>query len=348
MRCILHIGTEKTGTTALQSVLSQQRELLLSHGVHYAAAPGELNCRSLAAAFTPQGVRDDYLTRTGLTEPEKFTQWRHDLLAQISQEIAAARGRCHTYILSSEHLSSRLTTGTSVEHLAEYLRSEFEEIRVVCYLRRQDLLATSRISEGLRAGFPQRWFPDLVNSAGLPPLYDYEALIKRWSACFGESAIQLRIFQRSQLVGGDVVADFSESQLEVPLGQDGRETSNVSLSLVAQLALMMFNHAMGVEARFHVSKHRRELAQYLERVAPGADGKPSRSKALAFYEHFRKGNGYLADRYFQRPQLFDEDFKGYPEHELEADTELAASLLRDFYLSGFLGRDCADETNLAA
>ena len=56
----------------------------------------------------------------------------------------------------------------------------------------------------------------------------------------------------------------------------------------------------------------------------------------------------MADRYFQRPLLFDEDFEGYPEHELEADTELAASLLREFYLSGFLGKDCADETNLSA
>ena len=205
MRCILHIGTEKTGTTALQSVLSQQRELLLSHGVHYAKAPGELNCRNLAAAFTPQGVRDDYLTRTGLTEPEKFTQWRHDLLAQISQEIAAARDG--VTLIFRLRASLKIDDSTSVEHLAEYLRSEFEEIRWRA-IWRQDLLATSRISEGLRAGFPQRWFPDLVNSAGLPPLYDYEALIKRWSACFGESAIQLRIFQRSQLVGGDVARIF--------------------------------------------------------------------------------------------------------------------------------------------
>ena len=37
---------------------------------------------------------------------------------------------------------------------------------------------------------------------------------------------------------------------------------------------MMFNRAMGAESRLHVAKHRRELAKYLEKVAPGSDGKP--------------------------------------------------------------------------
>jgi hypothetical protein len=60
MRCILHIGTEKTGTTALQTALSSQREYLSNNGICYAKTPGGLNCRSLAAAFTSLGNRDDY------------------------------------------------------------------------------------------------------------------------------------------------------------------------------------------------------------------------------------------------------------------------------------------------
>ncbi len=129
--------------------------------------------------------------------------------------------------------------------LAEYLRTEFEDIQVVCYLRRQDLMATSRINEGLRAGFPQRWFPNVSDNGTLPPLYDYQTLIKRWSVAFGESAIKLRIFERSKLTGGSVVADFSETQLGVPLQQADHPMSNLSLSLNAQVALMMFNRGHG-------------------------------------------------------------------------------------------------------
>ena len=166
-----------------------------------------------------------------------------------SAKRSPARGKIAIPTSCRQNISSRLTTVASVEHLAEYLRSEFDDIRVVCYLRRQDLMATSRISEGLRAGFPRRWFPNLTSDGDFPSLYDYEALINRWSAWFGESAIQLRIFQRSQLIGGNVVADFSESQLGLLIEQDGREIP-MCLSLVAQLALMMFNHAMGAGGAF--------------------------------------------------------------------------------------------------
>ena len=333
MRCILHIGTEKTGTTALQAALSNQRAYLSDNGVCYAKSPGDLNCRSLAAAFTPLGSRDDYILKGGLTEPEKFADWRKRLLAEIGNEVTAARDRCHTYILSSEHFSSKMTRDTDVSDLAEHLRTEFEDIRVVCYLRRQDLMATSRINEGLRAGFPQRLFPNVSDDRPLPSLYDYQTLMTRWSVAFGESAIKLRIFERSELAGGSIVTDFSDTQLGLPLGPADHAISNVSLGLTAQMALMMFNQAMGLESRLHVTKPRRELAKYLEKVASGSDGKPSRSRALSFYRHFRKGNSHVAKRYFQRDHLFDESFDHYPETELKPDMDLAASLLSKFYLS---------------
>ena len=335
MRCVLHIGTEKTGTTVLQSSLSSQREYLSRNGVCYAKSPGDFNCRSLAAAFTPLGKRDEYVVKHGLTKPNRFAEWRHKLLDETRREIIAAQDGCHSYILSSEHFSSRLLQDADVAELAAYLGSVFQEIIVVCYLRRQDLMATSRLNEVFRAGFPQRRFPTVTNNNALPPLYDYHALIKRWSGAFGESAIKVRIFERSELAGGSIIADFAETQIGFPLKQSEHVDKNVSLSSAAQAALMMFNQAMGVEARPHVARHRRELARYLERVAPGSDGKPARSDARSFYNHFKEGNKHIAQVYFQRDQLFDENFDDYPEHEKEQDIELAASLLRDFYLTQF-------------
>ena len=336
MRCVLHIGTEKTGTTALQSALSSQRQYLSRNGVCYAKSAGNFNCRSLAAAFTQLRRRDDYIVQSGLTEPKRFAVWRQELLDEMREEITIARDKCHTYLLSSEHFSSRLTGEADGTDLANYLGSEFDDIQVVCYLRRQDLMATSRINEGLRAGFPQRRFPRVTGGGALPQLYDYQNLIERWSTAFGAAAMRPRIFERSQLAGGSIVTDFSETQLGLFLNQDEIKRSNVSLSLTAQIALMMFNQAMGVESRMHVRKHRRELAKYLEKVAPGSDGKPARSLALSFYENFREGNNHLARLYFERENLFDENFDQYPEIELTQDVELAASLLSDFYASRFI------------
>ena len=202
-------------------------------------------------------------------------------------------------------------------------------------------MATSRINEGLRAGFPQRWFPSVSADKPLPQLYDYQSLIKRWSAAFGEAVIRPRIFERSELIGGSVITDFSETQLGLFLNQSEVKRSNIGLSLAAQIALMMFNEAMGTKSRMHVRKHRRELAKYLEKFAPGSDGKPSRSLALSFYENFRDGNDCLARLYFGRDHLFDENFDQYPEIEFTQDIELAASLLSDFYTSQFMHEQVA-------
>ena len=50
MELYLHIGTEKTGTTTIQSFLAANRDLLKRNRILYPRAPGEQNHRALAAA----------------------------------------------------------------------------------------------------------------------------------------------------------------------------------------------------------------------------------------------------------------------------------------------------------
>ena len=90
MRCILHIGTEKTGTTSLQAALSSHRESLSKQGVLYARAPGQRNSRSLAAAFSTKRDEDDYLIEQEISDSRKFELWKSQLLASIDDEISEA------------------------------------------------------------------------------------------------------------------------------------------------------------------------------------------------------------------------------------------------------------------
>jgi len=336
MRCIVHIGTEKTGTTALQSALRGQRDFLSEHGIFYAGAPGDLNSRRLAAVFTPFRVSDDFLVRHDLAEPEKFVAWRDRTLSEFCDEIEAAGERHDTYVLSSEHFSSRMLTDEAVIELAQFLSAQFVEIRVVCYLRRQDEMAVSRMNESLRAGFPQRHFPTIKGDGPLPQLYDYFGMFKRWSSAFGDASIHFRIFERSELLGGDILTDFSQTQLGVSIEIGEEATQNVSLSANAQLALMMFNEFIGPESRLHVAKQRRELAKYLGNVATGSGYKPARTRAIEFYEHFREGNNCLSTEYFNRERLFHERFDGYPECEPDPDVRAASSLLSEYFEHRFL------------
>ena len=53
---ILHIGTEKTGTTTLQVMLAGKRPALADLGYRYASAPGDISHTALAAYAAPENM----------------------------------------------------------------------------------------------------------------------------------------------------------------------------------------------------------------------------------------------------------------------------------------------------
>ena len=89
VRCILHIGTEKTGSTSLQTALSVNREHLSERGIFYSKAAGSLNSRALAAAFC-QYSSDDYLARLGIEGAAQHDSWRNNLLDKIRGEVVCS------------------------------------------------------------------------------------------------------------------------------------------------------------------------------------------------------------------------------------------------------------------
>ena len=336
MRCIVHIGIEKTGSTSLQGILRDNRLILQERGICFAEAVGSLNSRALAAAFVSQDRTDDYLIRLGLKDSKERAVWSEKLLDNVRREIDAVRLNSEVYLLSSEHLSSQLIATEEVLQLGNFLRSQFEDIQVVCYLRRQDHLAVSRFSQSLRAGYglPQI-FPNLSQAPLLRKLFDFAGLADRWINAFGQSALQLRIYEPNCLLGGDTVRDFVELVLKLNLQLESGGRTNTSLSEQAQLALKIFNVSMGKEHRRLLAKPRRRLVAFLEERAPGTGKLPVRNEAMEFYENFKAGNDRLAQMFFGKSRLFNEDFTSYPTEASEEDIEVALDLLSDFYYANY-------------
>ena len=225
MRCILHIGTEKTGSTSLQTALSVNREHLSERGIFYSKAAGSLNSRALAAAFC-QYSSDDYLARLGIEGAAQHDSWRNNLLDKIRDEVLTAETGHDTFLLSSEHFSSRLVSDEQIASLKSFLLTLFTDFNVACYLRRQDRMAVSRHNEVLRSGFAEPILPNVQASESLPLLFDFEALLSRWSKLAGQSALKPRIYDKKALVNGDVVDDFSKTFLDTtcPRGPYGKLT----------------------------------------------------------------------------------------------------------------------------
>ena len=330
MRCILHIGTEKTGSTSLQTALSVNREYLSERGIFYSKAAGRLNSRALAAAFCHYSS-DDYLARLGIEDTTQHISWRNNLLDKIREEVVTAQTGHDTFLLSSEHFSSRLVSEEQIASLKSFLLTLFADFDVACYLRRQDRMAVSRHNEVLRAGFAEPILPNVQASDSLPLLFDFEALLRRWSKLAGQSALKPRIYDKKALVDGDVVDDFTKTFLHTRLPERPLRQANVALSKPAQDALHMFNTAMGPRARQALSQARRKLSQYLEIHASGQGRQPTSDEAREFYTLFKQGNDLIARTYFKEEILFSEDFDSeYPEIE-DSKHHTGAQLLLQYF-----------------
>jgi hypothetical protein len=207
MKLILHIGTHKTGTTALQRFLHANRAQLAVCGFHYATPPhGVVHANLIANALS--------IGKTRVV---------HTFLAKHT-DLARRRG-AHTVLLSSENfyamsvLSSmqrRQIRSDAVERdriLIETLYSLMPEgittPQVVCYFRRPDRYAESLYNQHVKRGT----IFDGTFAKFLPiirPALFYNACIGSWSGVFGKSVVRLY-----EAVTGDIVGDFVRNVMNV-------------------------------------------------------------------------------------------------------------------------------------
>ncbi len=306
---ILHIGTEKTGTTTLQAFLKQNRAVLDQHGFHHPVFAGRINHTGLAAYASDDAVRDDLRIDLGIHDAEGLKRFRHQFEVDAAAEVD--RNRERIFVFSNEHCSSRLTTPQQIARLRDFLARFFDRVTVTVYLRRQDQVAVSLYSTLLKFG-GDRW--EILPDPRLRSTYwDYDRLLALWADAFGAENVVPRIFDRAELFGGSVVSDFVR---QWGLGQgfgDVRDT-NESLQPHAGEFLRRLNTAFPGYVNGEFNRMRGELGARIGTLFPGRGPKPSRAEAMAFYQGFAAPNEAVRARWFPaRATLFPEDFSSYPE-----------------------------------
>ncbi len=202
---VLHIGTEKTGTTSIQEFLALNRAVLADQRIHVPAFLGATNHRW--AAYMAEDVErvDGFSRQLGLAESAALRAARkEEIRAQLVEEVR--RHPEATWLISSEHFQSRLTTPQEVARLAAILQPLFAEIRIVIYLR--DPLETAISYWGMRVkgGAP-------LHALGEPGRFghhicDHRGILERWLTVFGRQQICVRLFEREAFVAGDLIRDF--------------------------------------------------------------------------------------------------------------------------------------------
>ncbi|MDW8399836.1 MAG: hypothetical protein RMK90_14880 [Acetobacteraceae bacterium] len=215
MKVVLHIGSEKTGTTSIQHWAAANRAALAARGILYPAAPGEAdhgriepNHVALALAVAERARRPDLLGMLGLRDADALARFLARLPERLAAEIAASG--CATLLLSNEHLSSRVKTAEETAALRRLLEQATagREVswQVVLYHRRQDEMIQSFHAMRVLHGHAE---PFRLAARAEDPRLDPRRLLDCYAAAFGEAAITVRPFDRRRMPGGDAVADLA-------------------------------------------------------------------------------------------------------------------------------------------
>ena len=191
MRVLLHVGTHKTGSTALQRFLHAHSAALLEHGVLY---PLPFTDGSHAH------VLEDYL------QPDQMPH-RYPNTAFMSKIAAVIRDAPQTQVMivSSEELGLHLMHADRAQKLCEDLAAlpGVDSLEVIVYLRFPVAdYATSIVQQALK----KQNSLEYLSYHGLPHL-DYHAYLAHWRRASAERCT-VRIFHPHHLKNGDIVDDF--------------------------------------------------------------------------------------------------------------------------------------------
>lgn len=305
MTLFLHIGIGKTGTTSIQTFLEMNAPALANHGVVMPSSLGKRNHRRLAMYALNDDVVDNSRRAKRLTTPEAVRLFREHALKDFRAEQARLRsGRA--VVMTSEQMT-RLRRPGEISRLKEFISlAGHDDIRVIVYLRRQDLYYVSEYSQEIKGGKDIPFRPDgkVVNR----DIYFYDRLLGYWSEVFGRSAIVARPFEKSALRNGDAIDDFMSIVGIDDIDEFERPPPrNPSLDAYTIEFLRRLNPSVPRWVNGGEDMARLRLVQAIESVSDGPKLRMSHENAERFLSLFAESNAAVARDYLGRKRLFEEE-----------------------------------------
>jgi len=325
-RLILHIGAEKTGTTAIQESLFNSRKRLAKAGYLYPVSLGNKNHTRLITYSQDNGVVDNIRARQLQKAGVSLCGFRRKLISSMTREVENA-DEWDTMVLSCELIHSRLVTRSEVKRLLDLILRFVDSIQLILFVRRQDALALSRVSSALRSGHAD--FDGVFASISdhhyykipkgrivddISDYYDYTKILDRFSGFIPDNMISLVIYPESSRKFNSISEFEKAASLPAGLLYAGKQLVNSGMSVEAQYIIAQFNTIVRQHG-FHSlqSMQAKAIRAEIENSVFGAARTASRNEAMDFYNRFRSSNDTVAKRYLgQRKSLFSNDFAMYP------------------------------------
>lgn len=205
---VLHIGTPKTGTTALQNFLKINNELLNQTGVVYPSF-------SIPKQDSKNGT---FLRKYCEAVLYKDNSYKPDGFCQDWMTITKAVTEYDTVVLSDEGIY--LTPDTykdDINPLAEFwgimlaklATLKIRKIIVIVYLRNQDEYISSLWKHECKTGRNRFSFVDFSEQKRNQNSMNYCKILRVIKSCLREAdSIIVRRYDRANFIGGDIFHDF--------------------------------------------------------------------------------------------------------------------------------------------
>lgn len=304
----MHIGTEKIGSTAIQTALETNRERLAGHGVAVFGTSEQPLARDLVAFFRERP--DDYWVQRRWGSVDQKNKKQSESLSDLEASSRSAQSRATLGVLSSEHFHSRLGDPHEVAALADFLRYHFDSVAVLCFLRPQDELRASHYSTYVINGKKEK-LGFFSPAAGIDlDYFDYRRLLTRWADAFGRENMRVLPYWGSGKTKYDVREDFFSQLLpDQVLGTvdlpNNRE--NQSLTRRQLTAIRSMNRILRTRLRSKLGVARVQSLRALILGIPGLKkgGMISYSDP-AVREFFSSSNNWVSEEFDIDPSFWGE------------------------------------------
>jgi hypothetical protein len=337
MKCTLHIGTEKTGTTSIQSFLNLNRDTLKNETrTLYTKSLGEQDNRGLSFLGYSPDQEDDYTRHRLLKTDEDRAAHRTSLLSKVHQEIAEHKGYVDRVIFSSEHLQSRLKNEDQILRLKgvlEYLDLDVDSI--ILYIRNPVETAVSLYSTVLKGG--------VAGASILPPehfymniLCNHQATILRWGNVFGIDKMVVRPYLPDEFYKNDLLEDFIKaSDLNGSVSYQRPSNENLSLDILGGEILKRVNAKIPNFLQDRPNPNRGNIVYFFSKHCTSRAGLiPSDELIESYRVAFENSNEWVRSHYFPHlTTLFPPTLIWNSDDVTSTDYDVVADLISDIWLS---------------
>ena len=310
----LHIGTAKTGTTAIQRFLPLNQALLNEKGWAFPEMPFHF-------PRIGEGRNAHFLTTYYEDDPELRKRWDEGFAT-----VKEALSHYDRVILSDENLW-RVHAGIG---FLEKVKSEFDKldttVKIVVYFRRQDQMAESHWNQMVK-GKPklsQSFFEFITKGEYADFPLEYDKGLDRLSEVFGEENLIVRVYEKQQFVQGDLFKDFLEA-VGLPLDADWKNPEHVVNTRLPENVVEIKRLINGVDSYRNpeVPNFFREIIrnayglEMQKEIPEQKTGRFSDEARKKYMNHFEEGNARVAREYLHRAtgRLFVEPLTDLPKWE---------------------------------